>query len=301
VVSVKTAKIVEGDAILTVNAFGKTDALKKEKIYAPIAGRIVSLKVFEGTQVKKGEVVASIQSKESQSAILGAESMLRTATTPAQKADAEQALMLARTTQNTVSIAAKFDGYVSTRTVSEGELVVENGELLTIIDPSTVDFLADVQLRDLPTVRLNQRASIEFQSLPGKTFRAVVSAVNPQSDIQSQTVKVRLQLLPMDNILQSLLRTEMMGTARIVTGVRRHALFVPKSALLHNDEESTYSVVTVTPDSLAKSIAVTIGMVTDSTSEVQSTSLHPGTTVITVGNYSLSDSTRVTISHQDGE
>lgn len=301
VVTVKTAPIVEHEAILTVQAYGKTDALRKEKIYAPIAGRIVTLKVFEGTPVRKGDVLAMIQSKESQSSILGAETMLRSATTAAQKSEAEQALQLSRSTQNTISIVAKFNGYVSSRIVSEGELVAESGELLTVIDPSTIDFLAEVPLRELPSIRVGQRALVDFQYLPRKEFPASVSAISPQSDAQSQTVKVRLEFLPLTNNLQALLRTEMMGTARVVVGARSRALFVPKSALLRNDEENTYSVVIVTPDSMAKNISVSVGTVTDTTVEIQSPLLHAGIPVITVGNYSLNDSTRVTTSHETSE
>ncbi len=170
-----------------------------------------------------------------------------------------------------------------------------------MIDPATIDFVADIQLRDLPSVRINQRASIEFQSLPGRSFAAVVETINPQSDVQSQTVKARLQFSSGEGGNRALLRTEMVGTARIVTGVRSHALFVPRSALLRNDEENTYTVVSITSDSLAKSVPVVVGILTDSTAEVRSPSLHPGSVVITAGNYSLNDSTRVTICGQSGE
>ena len=87
----------------------------------------------------------------------------------------------------------------------------------------------------------------------------------------------------------------MPGTARIVTGIHPHALLVPRSALLRNDENNTYSVVTVTFDSLALSVPVTIGVLTDSTAEITGGTLEPGTQVITRGNYALADSTRVTI------
>jgi membrane fusion protein (multidrug efflux system) len=300
-VAVKMTKVVEGDAVIRVTAFGKTDALKKEKIYAPIAGRITSLKVFEGSAVRQGDVIALIQTKESQSAILGAETMLKSATTPEQKAEAERILRLARSTQNSVTMTAKFDGFVSTRSVSEGELVSENAELMTIIDLSTIDFLADVPLRDLPSVKTDQHASILFQTMPGHTYQAVVDAINPQTDIQSQTVKVRLRFVSLSESLHSLLRTDMIGTASIVIGTHPRALFVPKAGLLRNDEENSYSIVTITPDSLSVRIPVVVGIVTDSTAEIQGPSLRPGMPVITEGNYSLTDSTRVTISQQGKE
>jgi len=297
VVTVKTAQVVEGDALITVNSYGRTDALKKEKLYAPLGGRIVSLKAFEGTAVSKGNVIAVIQTKESESAVLGAESMLQTAVTPAQKAEAERILRLAQATQKSVAVTAKFDGYVSTRNVSEGELVSENAELMTIVDLSTVDFIADVQLRDLPSVVVGQYASIKFQSFPGKIFPAVVDAINPQTDIQSQTVKVRLRFQQLTKSLREILKTDMNGTASIVTGKRSHALFIPNKALLRNDENDTYAVMTVTADSLSIRIPVNVGITTDSTAEIWGSGIRKGMKVITEGNYALSDSSRVIISH----
>ena len=295
VVTVKVGAVSERDAIVVVDATGKTDALRKEKSYTPIAGRIVALKALEGTEVKKGDVIAIIQTKESEAAILGAESMLKSARTAEQKSEAEHTLELARSTQNSINICAKFDGVISTRSVSEGELVAENAELFTIVDLSTIDFLADVPLRDVSSVHRGERASVSFQSVPAKLFPAIVDAMNPQTDIQSQTVKVRLQFLTLNNSFPSLLRTEMIGTARITTGVRRHALFIPKTALLRNDEDNSYSVVMVTTDSLAKIIPVVVGTSDDTSVEIRNEQIRAGTIVITEGNYALVDSTRLSI------
>ena len=295
VVAVKVGTVVERDAIVFVDVLGKTDALRKEKSYAPITGRVVSLKTSEGSEVKKGSVLAVIQTKESEATILGAESMKQSAVTSEQKSEAERVLKLAHLSQNSVNVLAKFDGIVSTRSVSEGELVAENAELLTIIDLSTIDFLADVSLRDVSSVQRGQRAFVRFQSIPDKQFPAKVDAINPQTDFQSQTVKARLQFSALNNSLQSLLRTDMIGTAQIVTGVRRRSLFVPKAALLRNDEDNSFSIVIMTSESLAKVIPVAVGTITDSSAEVRAENLHSGMSVVIEGNYALPDSTRLTI------
>ena len=298
VVPVKTDRVAEHDAELSVSALGRTDALRKEKLYSPIAGKIVAMKVYEGTEVKRGDIVAVIQSKESNAAIMGAEGMLKSAITPEGKDEAGQVLKLAQSTQNSVNVVAKFDGIVSTRSASEGELVVENGELLTMIDLSTVGFVADVTIHDLLSVNIGQQSSVRFQSIPGKIFPAVVDAINPQTDIQSQTIKVRLRFLRRGGV-EPLLRTDIIGTATIITGMRHHAFFVPKAAILRDDEKNAYSIVTLTADSLAKSVPVSIGTATDSSVEIIGESVHAGMPVITEGNYSLADSTRVTAAGQD--
>jgi multidrug efflux pump subunit AcrA (membrane-fusion protein) len=297
VVTVKVGAVSERDAAAIVEAMGKTDALRKEKSYAPIAGRIVALKALEGTAVTKGDVLAIIQTKESEATILGAESMLKSAATAEQKSEAEHTLVLARSTQNSISVFAKFDGVVSTRSVSEGELVAENAELFTVVDLTTIDFLADVPLRDVSSVQHGEQASVRFQSLPDKQFPALVDAINPQTDIQSQTVKVRLRFSTLNNSVLSLLRTDMIGTAQITTGVRRHALFVPKAALLRNDEDNSYSVVALTVDSLAKIIPVVLGTSNDHVAEIRSEQLRAGMTVVIEGNYALTDSTRLSVIH----
>ena len=191
-VAVKVAKTVERDAVLTVEAFGKTDALRKEKVYAPIAGRIISFGANEGAHLQKGDLIAIIQTKESHAAILGAETMLRTAATPEQKAEAEHTLELVRSGETSINVLAKRDGVVATQSVSEGELVVENAELVTVIDLSSIDFLADVLLKDLPLVHAGLPATIRFSAMGTRDFPAIVEAISPQTDIQSQTVKVRL-------------------------------------------------------------------------------------------------------------
>jgi RND family efflux transporter MFP subunit len=295
VVAVKVSTVSERDAVVVVETIGKTDALRKEKSYAPIAGRIMTLKALEGTEVKKGDILAIIQTKESEATILGAESMLKSAVTAGQKSEAEHTLELARSTQNSVNVSAKFDGVVSTRSASEGELVAENAELFTIVDLSTIDFLADVPLRDVSSVRRGQHAFVHFESIPEKQFPAIVDAINPQTDIQSQTVKVRLKFSTGNNPMLSLLRTDMIGTAQITTGVRRRALFVPKTSLIRSDEDNSYSVVVVTADSLAKVIPVAVGASDDTSAEIRSEQLRAGMTIVTEGNYALTDSTRLSL------
>lgn len=295
VVAVRVAPVTRGDIDVAVTATGKTDALRKVKVLSPIAGRIQSLNVVEGMPVKAGDVLAVIQSKESHAAIAGAEALLQSARTPAEKSEAERALSLATSTMNSVTIYARSDGVVGTRSVNEGEFVPENAELLSLVDLATVDFVADVLLRDIPSIRDGQAATVQFPSYPGHTFTARVNAIYPQTDEQSQTIKVRLRFLDRSFLQNAALRTEMAGVARIVIGIHRNALMVPKSALLRDDETDSYSIVTITTDSLSKSVHVTVGETTDSTAEVRGDVVHAGIPVITTGNYALPDSTRVSV------
>jgi multidrug efflux pump subunit AcrA (membrane-fusion protein) len=72
-------------------------------------------------------------------------------------------------------------------------------------------------------------------------------------------------------------------------------LFVPKAALLRNDEDNSYSVVMVTIDSLAKLIPVVVGTSDEHSAEIRSEQLRAGMMVVTEGNYALTDSTRLSV------
>ena len=294
-VAVKTAEVTAGTMDITASATGKTEALKNEKVLSPIAGRILSLKVLAGMPVKTGDIIATIQTKESYAGISGAEALLSAATTPEGRAEAQRTLDLAKSTQSTVTVRAKFDGVVSTKSVSEGELVSENSELVTILDLSSIIFNAEVLLKDVPSIHVHQKCSIKFQSLPDVVFQASVDAINPQSDLESQTVQVRLRFENLFEKSKGMLKTDMIGTARIITGTHQNILLAPKTALLRDDETGTYSVVVVTPDSLAKTIAVVVGEMSDSTVEISSDEIQKGMSVVIEGNYALPDSTKVKV------
>ncbi len=293
VVAVKTAPVVRGDMETVVTATGSTDALHKEKIIAPIAGTLLSVKVLEGTRVRRGDVLAVIQPKETRAAITGARALLRAAVTEGERGEAKRAMDLALAAQNNLDVVSTTDGVVATRSATRGELVAENAELMSVVDLTTLIFVADVPLSDIAAVHQGERAAVSFQALPGEIFGAHVDAVNPRSDPGSQSVRVRIGFAGGDARRMILLRSDMSGVARIVTGRHAGVLIVPKPALLRNDETDAYTVVVATADSLARIVPVEVGARTDSTAEVSARGLLPGTRVVVEGNYALADSTRI--------
>jgi membrane fusion protein, multidrug efflux system len=297
VVTVTCATAVRGTMELVVQATGTIDALRIVKITAPVAGRIESLDGVEGTPVKRGDVIAVLQSREGVAAITGAEALLRSARTELQKSEDRRALMLARSTQNAVTITAPADGVIGTRSVNPGEFVAENGELVSVVDLTSLTFVADVPLSDLPQVKPGQTGAVTFPFLPGELWKVRVEAIYPRAEGQSQTAKVRLRFTGGPVAHGASLTTGMAGVARIVVGIHHNACIVPKAALLRNDETGTNTIVTLTPDSLAKSIPVVPGITTDSTVEVAGEGVTAGMSVIVEGHYALADSTKVRVEH----
>lgn len=293
VVAVKTVPVAVGTANIEVQAVGKTEALRQQDIVSPIAGRLLSLIAKEGDRVKAGDMLATIQTRESQAALDGARALLRAAKADNEKVEAQQMVALAESSQALVHVTSPFNGIVSSRQATEGEILSENTVLLTLVDLSTVVFVGNVNLHDLSSVKLRQKSRIHLESSPETDYDAVVDAINPQSESESQSVRVRFRLTsPLSE--NSPLRTGMAGIARIIIGTHEGAMLLLKIALLRNDETNSFAVVIVGTDSLSHTVPVELGATSDSLLEVTSDRLKPGMSVIVEGQYGLADSTRVT-------
>jgi RND family efflux transporter MFP subunit len=295
VVEVKAVPVAKGDVEDAIVVEGATAVVRKEKIVSPIAGVVIAIKGIEGAPVSPADTLALIRTAESQAAINGANVLVRSATTEAQKEEARKSYDLAVASQNVIAIRPTSDGVVASRGVNAGELVAEGAEMFTVTDLSTLYFAANVPLKELSRVRLGARCRISFPSMPGVVIPATVGMIEPSADPGSQSVKAHLVLAHPRAIDRSVLKTEMYGTARIVTGVRRGVLLVPPSAVLRDDETNTASVVIVSSSSMARALRVTVGAAADSLVEVAGAGLREGRLVITEGNYGLPDSTRVRV------
>lgn len=293
-VEVKLDSLVSAKVEDAIPATGRTDVLKRETVASPVVGKLITMKVAEGEAVKAGQVVASVRTKESQSALEGAEVNLREARTPVEKLEAQRVFDLAQATQSLIPLRTKSGGTVATRLVQEGEQVTENESLVTILDLSTLDFRAEVPLSSIGNLRVGEAATVTLQALPDLEFPAQVEVILPQVQSQSQTLSIRLRFNDgSGESARNRLKADMAGDARIFIASRPNALLAPKTALLRNDETGTYSLVAVGNDSLAHVLPVKTGAIKGDRQEVSGEGLRPGLKIIVQGQYGLADSTRI--------
>ncbi len=274
----------------TVSTTGSFQVLRDEKVKSTISGKIERVFVREGDAVKRGEVLVTIMSQESNAAIEGARELMGQAKTAAAKSEAEKALKLAEGTAALAKITAPFDGAVSNRFVTEGELVNAGSDLLEMIDPQTEYFVADVPVSLLPSIRAGETAELFIPNLSGNGIRGIVESVNPATDPNSQSVPVRIGF----QADRTAIPAGTFGNVRIKIGMETSVILVPKQAVYHDDELDRYLVWRIQGDSLALLTQVQIGLTDSSRIEIKS-GLKPGDAIATVGGYGLPDSTAVTV------
>jgi len=297
VVPVRATVIKQGYVEDILNVTGKTRAIMSQKIFAPIAGRIVELNAAEGMQVTKGQILGRIETKEARASVEGARVLLEQAKTPDEKLTAERMLKEAEQSVNGVAVRATLSGVIDVKTANQGEYIAEGQEMLTIIDPSSTAFIANVPLNEMGKIRVGMAARVSLPGLSNVTLTAHAFAIKSRVIPESQTAEVILNFDHVLPTIASALRTDVNGIASFLLSTHPSALVVPKSAVLRNDETNSFTIISFGPDSIAIPIQVQQGSSRDSLVEVISPEIHAGMNVITEGAYALPDSTRITLIH----
>ncbi len=189
-------------------------------------------------------------------------------------AQAQANVQLLQTQIAQTAIYAPFDGVVTQRMLDPGAFAGPNQPIVRVSELDLVYVNANVPDEDLGFVRRGTPVSFTSASLPGRTFSGRIMDVNaiPTSGTLSYRARIR-QANPGE-----VLRGGMLVSVRIRKDYHRNAVIVPRTAIFQTDQGA--NVYTV-EDGKAKLLPVTVGLQTDTVSEVLGGAVRPGTVVIT--------------------
>jgi len=244
---VQTVRVKKGIPDKSVFLLGKVKADERNiaQLTARFGGRIEKLYVnFKGQNVKKGEKLASIYSPDlitAQRELLEASkykndnpSFYRAAKTKLKLWDLTDT-QIENIEQNgepktVFDILSPISGTVTKRDVSIGDYVKEGMSLLEVTDLSKVWVMFDAYESDLPWISKGDIVNFTMQSLPGKTYSAKVSYIDPFIDASTRVAQVRVE---MDNPKLKF-KPEMFANGVLKSKMTNemNALLIPKSSIL---------------------------------------------------------------------
>lgn len=261
---IEVAKIIAREAPRVVVAPARLayDATKLARMNARLAGVMKSLDVDLGRRVKKGDILAVIESPEvgaSRALLEAAERRLeiaranherikplaeqgvvsRKSALDAQReladAKSEAAAIAARLAvldsggagANAYTLRAPLDGVVTALHATVGKLVATDEELFEIVDISNMWAQLDIPETELRLIALGQSVTVSLDALPGRTFEGKLAYIAPSVDPHTRTAKARIALHNPDGSL----RADLFGEARINAGAARKVLLAPRTAL----------------------------------------------------------------------
>jgi RND family efflux transporter MFP subunit len=289
---VHMAVVQRGDIAITVSGPGRTDALEFQNVRAPFTGIVTSVRYNVGDHVGSGQVVASIVNQPSQAALIGAQAMVSSASTAAQRSDAERALVLAKQNLVTTQLRAPRGGVVVSRGASQGDLVSQGDSILDIASANSIVFVARIAQTDLTQIRSGQSVRL---TLPGQLgpVPGIVHGLMPADSNGSMAVPVRIDVSRNIQAAGVPVQTGLFGTAEITVGQKFGVPIVPATAVLRDDITGISRVAVVSDKDRVHWVTVSVGVTQGGNVEIVSPALVAGQRVIVSGLVGLPEGSKV--------
>jgi multidrug efflux pump subunit AcrA (membrane-fusion protein) len=184
-------------------------------------------------------------------------------------------------------LRSSINGYVTARLMDPGAVATAGQGILTLVSIKPIFMTTTAPEEVSRQVRLGEEAQVTFDALPGRTFAARITQVNPAADPQSRQFMVRVTL---DNA-QGLIKPGMFGRVIIETERYRNLVVVPHEAVVGKKDDKTVAVVDA--DNVAHLVPVKIGP--EDTAGIAITGVKAGQRVVTLSQAPVKDGQKVNV------
>jgi len=302
---------------------GLIEAWKEINITPDVAGKIAAIHVEEGDRVRKGQLLAELDTRairlqldQTKAGVAVAEANYNDAkrnmdrmerlsrekavseqqaekinlafeAAEAQLQQAKAALNLANHQLDVSLMKAPFNGIIAKRSVEVGDMInplMGGAGVLTLVDFYRVKISVDVSYQDIVRVTKGQPALLKVSVLPGERFNGQVSVVNLAADILTKKFRVEVRVNNPDLVL----RPNTFGEVMFEVEIHENVVAVPQKAVVDN------KFVFVAKGDKAEKRDVVLGIQNAEMVEIVS-GLVEGDLVIVEGNYSMDDGTEIEI------
>lgn len=246
------ANLAAGNAkVAQQNAALRNAKLTLDRMQALIADQFVSQQDFDNAQVNFDAAVAALESLQ------------------AQVKQMEVALAQAETRLAYSYIRAPFAGYIAERNLDTGAYVTGASAgtstmsrgILTLHDLDTIRVLIEVVEKDIPLIKIGQKAELRSEAYPDRLFEGTVTRIVQALNRATRTMTVEIDLPNKDRLLKG----GMFARVEVMVGTHPQAVQIPIDAVSRL-EDAQY--VFVVRDGRAQRVNVEIGVRKDNRVEI---------------------------------
>ena len=268
-VAVRTATVERRDISETLMFTGELETPLSVEVFSKAQGRLETIGVAEGSEVKRGQTIAELDRRELEARLALAEAQVQqgdvaaadrererrrlealfaegVATEQARDAavtahesaraalaQAQAQLDLARVNLDETILRAPMDGVVAARRVDPGAMVGSGTPVAQIVQMDPLRLMLAIPARLLPMLQEGQTeiaVATDVQPNGEKTFK--LSRIFPTVDVATRTVRAEVLLSnPKENGAWAL-RPGMYATARLTLATSPGALVVPAASVV---------------------------------------------------------------------
>jgi membrane fusion protein, multidrug efflux system len=221
--AIQVAMIAQGPKERMITLLGDTRPYQVATLYGKVGGYLKSIQVDRGDRVKTGQIVAEVESAETDrqfdAAVSDLENKKRNAErardlvsrgwTSVQAADladtayrmAESAMQQLQVMKSYEILRAPFDGTVTARFVDVGAMVqssvtsqTSNQPVIMIADMSRLRVDVYVEQKDVPYVHVGDMADVTDGANPDRKVRARIARTSDQLDPRTRTLFTELDV-----------------------------------------------------------------------------------------------------------
>ena len=252
-VRVQTALPMRGPAIEAVYATGTVEPSVMVSVAPRVGGRLTTIAAEEGQQVRRGQVLARIESSDLDQTIeemrareqLARAQLERTRSLVEQRFVAQAELDRTRTEWLAAQAAARravvqrdynqlvapADGIVLRRDGEAGQFVPAGQAVFALACCAPLRVTAEVDEEDIARVAVGQTVMMRSDALPNRLYEGRVADITPKGDPVSRSYRVRVRLIDAPAIDAGPMRSGMTMDANLIVSRREGALLLPNRAL----------------------------------------------------------------------
>ncbi|MBI4432881.1 MAG: efflux RND transporter periplasmic adaptor subunit [Candidatus Omnitrophica bacterium] len=238
---VKVYKVARVSFRDTLPALGTIRGFREFDLKFPVSGVVEYINFKEGEQITQGDIIASLDQKESLLKLeyakiemekqaklyeIGSiiEAKLRQAQLEYQSAKAEL---------DKTNLIAISDGYIGSIDMDRGAFVSPQDKMGTFVDLKDVYIEFGIIEKDVAKVREGQNIEMTVDSYPDQVFKGEVDSISPIVEGKSRTVRVRSKIANVDEKI----KPGMFGRVNVLVYEKDEALVIPSSSFKKKDDQ----------------------------------------------------------------
>ncbi|MDD7805249.1 MAG: efflux RND transporter periplasmic adaptor subunit [Endozoicomonas sp. (ex Botrylloides leachii)] len=312
-INIETATTEERSVPVTLTSIGTLYAQEDTELSFGGEGHLVKIRFPEGSAVKKGNIIAVLDSSSASAELASADARLIQARSDYERyqlvkdknvfseqeqvsiktalEEAKSNKKIALSTLENLQLRAPYDGVLGSYNYDLGTFISAGTPLVRLVNIASLEVKYSLAQQNRNDVKLGQGIELTTAAVPNHVFKGVVIYVAPTVDPSTGRFDLKARI----NNRARLLSPGFSANIRQFLGKKRHILVVPQAAIVADG--SNYFVFQLTTDNHVERKMVTIGDNTnDGFTEIK-TGLKQGDIVATAGKERLKNGSPITITN----
>ena len=310
---VEIQTLLKANFVKMISVNGSIEALNHAKLSCEVAAKLVDIHVSKGQRVKKGDLVASLNSEAIDNSLKELQTSLNLARTVFSKQERlwaqevgseiqyleaklkketlEKKLEVLRSQRDLYFVNASFDGIIDEVYAKIGETIIPGMPLVDLLDLDRVNAVVDVSEKYISFINKGNPVGVKFPSLENDYRQSNVSRVSNVINKKNRTFKAEILL----NNKSLSLKPNMMCVVSFEERKKSDVICLPNNCL-QKDMKGFYVYKASSIEGLfrAKKIYVSTGL-SNNKQTVISEGVEEGELIITKGYNQISDGMEVEV------